>query len=746
MLDFYSILCYNGPFHCTTFIKEGSSLFYKTVTTEPVNFVAINGTVVRTLQGDPERLKSVLTKWNEEGFGIYFVPATLKSKRRTKTNFKKTKCLWMDQDSPGAPDFPFPPTAIVQTSANKYHYYWKLSTHLEDGDQLEMLNRSIATTHGGDTAACDRTRLLRCPEFANQKNGFDVVVEELHPERVYDVKDFKLTYPPVVSEAVVGDGPESESDFDMEANMMKIFLGESVHEPRAAIAMSLANFNVPKSAIVGILNSTIRAGHTAGNIDEVRYRDRMGNNNQVVASAHEKIANEARVYIVDATDKVVFTDLPKPYGALESITQDIIRNMFYENATCAIPIAFHLIGTFGGGMYSYNGVTAARKRTLCMKSGAGKDITSQFVDACINEIEAPEARMFRGSSTFAHTTVHHELVDFRCRSYLISEAGQKGKSDLGDSHHMRAYLLQLLSAKVGRSVSPTATKQMFKDKDNVPLTVQNPVVSILAESPPEVYAEYIAMTDSARSGDLSREELIFPDPTITTTNWMGFQRPSQKTIDIFTNMAQNFIESGETTGRQQRNPFTNVPCEIERVFREYHDDAVLPRRNEQMSPLIESCYTRLFEKVKATAMLLAVLDGALVNQPPIITQEHFDYSVKYHEAIIEGLKSQSNATDGAFQDNGERCMAMLCKNIEEYPSKARDADKSVNVAKRLVRRGWFSQIFKTGDPAFKSLCDNVFHGNTNGARKSLIAEALDKELIFKGPDAHSFYLAKLKNR
>ena len=78
------------------------------------------------------------------------------------------RCLWLDEDQGHFPDDGPEPTAIVHSSRERRHLYWRLSRPVAIEWAVEM-NRRIATWADGDIGKAGAASVLRAPGTANYK-------------------------------------------------------------------------------------------------------------------------------------------------------------------------------------------------------------------------------------------------------------------------------------------------------------------------------------------------------------------------------------------------------------------------------------------------------------------------------------------------------------------------------------------------------------------------------------------------
>ncbi|MGE3074469.1 MAG: phage/plasmid primase, P4 family [Dehalococcoidia bacterium] len=102
------------------------------------------------------------------GYDLYFCAHLLSSRQRKKQYASPVQALWADGDGAQIPaGFPAP-TAVVRSSNDRHHYYWRLDGPVEPEVAQEM-NRRIASEIGADLSGWDLTQLLRVPGTRNHK-------------------------------------------------------------------------------------------------------------------------------------------------------------------------------------------------------------------------------------------------------------------------------------------------------------------------------------------------------------------------------------------------------------------------------------------------------------------------------------------------------------------------------------------------------------------------------------------------
>jgi archaellum biogenesis ATPase FlaH len=107
---------------------------------------------------------------SRKGKEVFFVASLLKAKDRHKESAAEMQALFVDCDTVGAevPNYLLPPTATVESSPGKHHWYWKLQVPWKPED-IEALNKRLAYAISADLSGYDATQLLRVPGTKNYK-------------------------------------------------------------------------------------------------------------------------------------------------------------------------------------------------------------------------------------------------------------------------------------------------------------------------------------------------------------------------------------------------------------------------------------------------------------------------------------------------------------------------------------------------------------------------------------------------
>jgi hypothetical protein len=107
-------------------------------------------------------------------------------------------CLWLDEDGGHYPEDGPEPTAIVQSSTDRRHLYWRLSRPLS-AESVVTMNRRIANWAGGDSSKAGLSSVLRPPGTRNFKRHprIDQVVGMLTGVGPWDPEVLDQAVPPL---------------------------------------------------------------------------------------------------------------------------------------------------------------------------------------------------------------------------------------------------------------------------------------------------------------------------------------------------------------------------------------------------------------------------------------------------------------------------------------------------------------------------------------------------------------------
>lgn len=104
----------------------------------------------------------------EAYFGVHLFKTA--ANRRAENAADQIGALWVDGDGAKVPETWPQPTAVVESSPGREHFYWKLS-HPVDQQIAAQLNKRLAYGMGGDTGKWQMGTVLRAPGTYNYKRA-----------------------------------------------------------------------------------------------------------------------------------------------------------------------------------------------------------------------------------------------------------------------------------------------------------------------------------------------------------------------------------------------------------------------------------------------------------------------------------------------------------------------------------------------------------------------------------------------
>lgn len=132
-----------------------------------------------------------LNRKNRNGYGTFVtINVVEEGARRTSQNVTSIRAVYADDDIPRKKhrtDWPATPSAIIESSKGKYHYYWILQSNGLDASiaHSESLKSHIAEQFNTDAAGVKGpNRVLRLPGYIHQKKGqFQSNIADLNDTR-----------------------------------------------------------------------------------------------------------------------------------------------------------------------------------------------------------------------------------------------------------------------------------------------------------------------------------------------------------------------------------------------------------------------------------------------------------------------------------------------------------------------------------------------------------------------------------
>ncbi|MGY2905232.1 DNA-primase RepB domain-containing protein [Bradyrhizobium sp. URHC0002] len=124
----------------------------------------------RVLHGNLDQHVAILTRLNNKGAGVFVTVNETDLKGRKAENVVQIRAVFLDLD--GSPLQPVlenqvQPHIVVETSAGKFHAYWRVKDL--PLDDFQGVQQAIANRYQGDSSVCDLPRVMRLPGFYHRK-------------------------------------------------------------------------------------------------------------------------------------------------------------------------------------------------------------------------------------------------------------------------------------------------------------------------------------------------------------------------------------------------------------------------------------------------------------------------------------------------------------------------------------------------------------------------------------------------
>ncbi len=655
---------------------------------------------------------------NRAGKPIYFVPNEVDGTRRLDDKVTKCRSVFLDDDKHiGASrqdEFAIRPNLVIETSPGKFHYHWLTST--TDKEAWKRVISGMIKRYDTDPACSNPARIMRVPGYVNTKpeyNGWVVRLTVLHEER-YTWEEIEEAFPPAaeVAQADFSDKPK----FDMVEAFEEFLTGENVHESRRGIAMRCVNMGMETDDILALLMSVLKRGMEDGTIDQSRGKERAANMKQAVTSAYNKRQAELNNVVAitpDIDDDDQYTRMPRPPGALADVADDVMAYMPFSSWEMALPVAMHCVSMFGGGIWRLGSTTGCRKREILAASTRGKSICSRYPKEIMRRLAVGDKSFkhnpydYGGTAGWTPTTVHTDLVDHRVRGYVVSESGLDMKSKAGSKEEVRKLWLDLLTAS-HKSHVESKKYSMRSDKGlNEKLgDVYGAVVVQMCETVPVHYMEALRGSNAHEGGDTGRTEVVFVDPTRGKRNRNNELEVSDKVVQMMKLFVRKFEDMGCAAGDNPANPDKFIKLDnsaIEDAWYEY-DDLMIDKCNEcHADPVRATLYGRFMERVNTTILIQAMADAAYGKTElthPVVTMEHLEYAIAYHEELDRTLLAQLSG--GVLADPLTRCCAVIAARMDDFGSL--DDKKFADVVNRTITQQWLTRKLSKR-PEWRQLID-----------------------------------------
>jgi DNA primase RepB-like protein len=131
----------------------------------------LDGTAQRSWRWPEQRDEAAayLIEQSEDGRDAYFgVHLFRQPGNRRAENAAEVLALWVDGDGATVPEMWPQPTAVVESSPRRHHFYWRLTRPIEP-EHAARLNKRLCYGMGGDKGKWGLGTVLRAPGTLNYK-------------------------------------------------------------------------------------------------------------------------------------------------------------------------------------------------------------------------------------------------------------------------------------------------------------------------------------------------------------------------------------------------------------------------------------------------------------------------------------------------------------------------------------------------------------------------------------------------
>ena len=151
----------------------------------------------------------------------------------------------------------------------------------------------------------------------------------------------------------------------------------------------------------------------------------------------------------------------------------------------------------------------------------------------------------------------------------------------------------------------------------------------------------------------------------------------------------------------------------------------------------QAMLSRMPEKIQVTMLVMAIADSAFSDKgtlkSPVVTKEHFEYAMKYHEELNRSLIAQT--AGGSMADPLLLCIERLTSHCSNFGNYTFDRTYAHDFKKKQVSRGWITKILdKT---KFKPMAELLTRKNENrdAAMREIMNYCEDINLLIPVPTA-----------
>lgn len=333
------------------------------------------------------------------------------------------------------------------------------------------------------------------------------------------------------------------------------------------------------------------------------------------------VAVAEQVGISESIKEVTF-----PEGLIGEIAEYIYSSSIRPVKEIALMGALALVGGVGGRSYNISGTGLNQYLILLAKTGTGKEGIANGIDALIDAAKAqiPNADNFLGPASFASGQALVKLLDHQpCFVSVLGEFGLTMKELCDEKASSSTIMLRkvLLDLYTKSGWNKVLRPTVYSDSEKTTNAVQAPAVTILGESTPESFYNYLN-EGQIESGLLPRFTILEYTGGRPPTNKEAFQAPSPNLVTKFS----DFLTIALTT--QQNNTCCPVATDADaQALLNKYDIYVDKKINVEGSiDIVRQLWNRAHLKVLKLSALIAV--GKSPHQPAISVSD-VNYAIDF---------------------------------------------------------------------------------------------------------------------
>lgn len=472
--------------------------------------------------------KAKLTEFNDSVFCVYVTVNETDGPIRKKENIKRARAIWVEDDEKRdgiRTDFPLEPSLIVESSPQKYHYYWFTSTQkLNEWDDVML---TMVVEWGCDNKAKDRARVLRLPGFIHRKDTNKPFVCRIVKDsgKVYKWFEIKSVFKPQNQKEISIDKESKEKEkkkklehnpptsYSEEASIKALLSSENYHGSLTSIAMAMSNKNMSREmqyfTLFGLMHKIPpekRRPEWEARVSEEHLYECIDSGIKKKQEEDEQFGiNELRTKeYLEIGMHLQKSNVEFPPGKIGELCEEILDMAPYPNREIALSGAMGLVAGIIGRTYNVIGMGLNLYIAILADSGIGK---ANLKDSINLALRAGGGKFnlghsFVGRSRFTGPkAIFDMLAGGLSRVCIIEESGLIAESKAGDGAGITRALLDLYTSC---GYGKWAGDEGYSDKNNNIPALHSPALSIVNVSTPKSFLRALKSKSADVSGEVAR--------------------------------------------------------------------------------------------------------------------------------------------------------------------------------------------------------------------------------------------------